>query len=127
MGTICGTPEYMSPEQVTGIGHGLEADLWSLGVLLHEILVGQPPFGGSSKRETELYQEISSFKGDLSFDDSFDNDARDLIKGLLNPHPSHRLGCKHGIEDVMDHRFLSKYKHDLAVFDKRSIESPFKD
>ena len=43
--TICGTPEYMSPEMIKGKGYTYITDYWALGILLHEFLVGFPPFG----------------------------------------------------------------------------------
>lgn len=38
--TNCGTPVYISPEVIRGTGHGLESDIWSLGVLMVEIISG---------------------------------------------------------------------------------------
>merc|ERR1712159_698016 len=37
--TMCGTPDYMSPEQLGGEGYGLPTDWWAMGVLVYEMLV----------------------------------------------------------------------------------------
>ncbi|CAN7939809.1 unnamed protein product [Ixodes hexagonus] len=46
--TLCGTPNFMSPEVASRDPHGLEADVWSLGVMLHTFLLGRPPAQGCS-------------------------------------------------------------------------------
>jgi serine/threonine protein kinase len=53
-GMILGTPNYMAPEQTVGSSNkvGPAADIYSLGAILYEILVGRPPFRGASLLET---------------------------------------------------------------------------
>lgn len=42
--TYCGTPDYLCPEMIMGTGHNEKLDIWTLGVLLFELLIGCPPF-----------------------------------------------------------------------------------
>lgn len=50
--TLCGTLDYLPPEMVSGNSHDKSVDVWSVGVLLYEILVGKPPFEASTYEET---------------------------------------------------------------------------
>ncbi|KAA0202181.1 hypothetical protein HAZT_HAZT007182 [Hyalella azteca] len=50
--TMCGTPNYMSPEVATRSSHGLESDVWSLGVMVYTMMVGRPPFHTHAVRAT---------------------------------------------------------------------------
>lgn len=47
-GQVLGTPRYMSPEQVKGEVVGFQSDIFSVGILLYEILTGRPAFDGNS-------------------------------------------------------------------------------
>jgi serine/threonine-protein kinase len=58
-GQIIGTPSYMAPEQATGRPVGPAADVYALGVILYEMLTGQPPFRADSLLEI-LHQIISA-------------------------------------------------------------------
>ena len=73
--TMCGTLDYLPPEMVEGKTHDENVDLWSLGVLCYEFLVGCPPFEAESHSDT--YARIT--KVDLRFPDFFPAGARDLV------------------------------------------------
>lgn len=55
--TLCGTLDYLPPEMIEGRTHDEKVDLWSLGVLCYEFLVGKPPFEAETYQET--YRAIS--------------------------------------------------------------------
>jgi serine/threonine protein kinase len=57
-GRVVGTYRYMAPEQAAGGDVDHRADLWSLGVILYELLVGRPPF--PSANPAELWREITT-------------------------------------------------------------------
>ena len=49
--TACGTPQYAAPEILNGMPHGVEVDLWSLGVVAYVMLSGFPPFYDDDENE----------------------------------------------------------------------------
>ncbi len=55
--TMCGTLDYLPPEMIEGHTHDEKVDLWCIGVLCYECLVGNPPFEATS--HTETYKRIT--------------------------------------------------------------------
>jgi aurora kinase, other len=74
--TLCGTLDYLPPEMVEGRDHNEKVDLWSLGVLAYEFLVGSPPFEELSGYGA-TYKRIA--RVDLKIPDFVSAEARDLI------------------------------------------------
>jgi serine/threonine protein kinase len=85
--TLCGTPDYLPPEMVEGRKHDAAVDIWSLGVLMYEFLVGTPPFFDKSINET--YRKIA--RVDYTFPPHLSESSKDLISKLLVKDPSKRL------------------------------------
>lgn len=88
--TLCGTLDYLPPEMVSGDSHDKSVDVWSVGVLLYEILVGKPPFEASTYEET--YKRI--LNAQYIFPQHVAPLARDLISRLLRVKPETRLPLK---------------------------------
>ncbi len=98
--TLCGTLDYLPPEMIEGQPHTHAVDLWSIGILLYEFLVGTPPFEAPTHRAT--YQRIANV--DLRFPSHVPNDARDLIARLLVKDPEQRLT----LGAIPDHPFITR-------------------
>jgi len=87
--SFCGSPAYLSPEMVSRNGHGQATDWWGLGVLLYEMLTGDPPFQG---RDIEgLFTEIKESDVQLATQIKISPEALALIQGLLTKDSQKRL------------------------------------
>ena len=101
---IIGTPDYLSPEVLMGIGYGPSVDWWALGIITFEFLVGFPPFNDESPQQ--IFQNI--LKREIVWPlppDELSPIARDFVDKLLHPNPHKRLGAK-GAEEVKSHPFF---------------------
>mmetsp|Transcript_40040 Transcript_40040/g.114557 ORF Transcript_40040/g.114557 Transcript_40040/m.114557 type:complete len:364 (-) Transcript_40040:208-1299(-) len=85
--TFCGTLDYLPPEMVHSKKYCHNVDVWGLGVLLYEFLVGKPPFEDSSEKGT--YNKIKT--GTPIFPPHITREAKDLIGRLLHKDPNQRL------------------------------------
>ncbi|MEQ2206466.1 hypothetical protein XENOCAPTIV_029649 [Xenoophorus captivus] len=101
--TLCGTLDYLPPEMIEGKTHDEKVDLWSLGVLCYEFLVGKPPF--EAKTHDETYRRISRVEYSYPPIAAISAGAKDLVAKLLKHNPMHRLP----IQGVLTHPWVLQY------------------
>ncbi|XP_022604008.1 aurora kinase A [Seriola dumerili] len=101
--TLCGTLDYLPPEMIEGKTHDEKVDLWSLGVLCYEFLVGKPPF--EAKTHEDTYRRISRVEYTYPAQANISAGAKDLVAQLLKHNPMHRLP----IQGVLSHPWVVEY------------------
>ena len=89
-GMIIGTPEYMSPEQVEGIGVDHRSDLYSLGVILFEMLTGKVPFQGETPLSVILKHKTEQPPDPRRFDDQIPVDISQMILKCMEKDKNRR-------------------------------------
>ena len=109
--SFCGTPEYLAPEIITMEGHDKNADWWSFGILLFEMLCGLPPF--YVENLDKMYELIKTSSVKFPKRINLSEDAKDIIRKLLEKNPKKRLGSQNGIEEIKNHPFFQSIDFNL--------------
>lgn len=101
--TYCGTPDYLAPEMVMDKPHNEKLDVWTLGVLLYELLVGKAPFTPSSsiKDKRQAQKELSKNIIDCKpkYPSFLSNTAVTFLSRLLKKDANSRPSCAEALQD----------------------------
>ncbi|XP_026903279.2 serine/threonine-protein kinase ULK2 isoform X3 [Acinonyx jubatus] len=101
--TLCGSPMYMAPEVIMSQHYDAKADLWSIGTVIYQCLVGKPPFQANSPQDLRMfYEKNRSLMPSIPRETS--PYLANLLLGLLQRNQKDRMD----FEAFFNHPFLEQ-------------------
>ena len=122
-----GTPDYLAPETINGVGQDEVSDWWSLGCILFEFLYGYPPFHADTPEQ--VFENILARKIDWPPEEAFSvsPEAKDLMEKLMCTDPEKRLGANaedkftSGGEEIRSHPWFADVNWETVREDEASF------
>jgi len=113
----CGTPNFMPPEVLNKEDHSFKSDIWSLGVMIYEMVTGEPPFMADTPEKT--YMNIKMLAYHFPDKLKLPHSIKDLIKRLLVINPKDRLSLR----EIRQHEFFSYVKTAENINDNIKLDN----
>jgi len=121
--TTCGTPDYFAPEVIASVGHTSAVDWWTLGILVFELMAGNPPF--ESAYPMQIYAKVTKGIGKVTFPPKCSGTVGTLIRALLKSEPSERLPVRPGgVANLKSHAWFDGF--DWEKMTNLTLDAPYK-
>jgi len=118
-----GTPYYVSPEVIAG-DYDVKSDMWSVGVVIHMMLCGAPPFVGKDTQDVLKIVAEAQLRMDRPVMKSLSSSARSILMALLQRDPERRLSSGEALEAEWIQKLLKPGKAGAAQgFTAANLES----
>jgi serine/threonine protein kinase len=120
--TICGSPLYMAPEIMKNKNYNIKSDLWSVGIILYEMLSGKTPF--KVKTFYNLIKNIDKNPIEFPKNIKISDECNDLLFKLLKKNPDERIEW----EDFFNHNWLKNiYNTDSIIIENKMMDFSIND
>ena len=119
-----GTPGYMAPEVMLGLGHSFSVDFFAIGIIGYEFMLGKRPYSGKDRKE--IKEQMFSYQAVIKQNEiakGWSMESRDFINKLLKRKPELRLGSKEGIKELKEHFWLKYYP--WKELENKTLPGPF--
>jgi len=122
MGDVLGTPQYMSPEQIQGTPVDGRADLFSVGVILYQLITGERPFTGDTI-PTLMYKITTLDPKPMNLGPEVPKSMRYVVTKLLSKDPADRYQSGVELAEALKQAMLKKNKEPTAKKNKNNTSN----
>jgi len=126
MNDPCGTVAYVAPEVLQQKGYGKTVDVWSIGIMMHFILVSYLPFDAQDpdrlRRNEKIIKQVLELevRTDQNWWDNISKEAKSLLNRFLDKNPSTRITIDEAMNDVWFDEIREEVKKTTKVFNPPS-------
>jgi len=120
--SLAGSPNYVAPEVLDGLGYREWADMWSVGVITYILLCGYPPFACEDTRDLLEMIQAADYEYDPDYWSDISDGAKNFVDGLLTLDHNARLTAK----DALEHPWL-KTNADIKLDIKKELKTTISD
>jgi serine/threonine protein kinase len=118
--TMCGSPLYMAPEILNYQEYNSKTDLWSIGIIMYEMLVGSTPY--KAKNIVNLVKNIKERDVIIPKNIKISSLGKHLLFSLLEKEPSKRLSWA----ELFNHPWFDNYEYKTNLYNKLFIDTNLK-